>query len=54
MTGLDEDPAQRQYNVVGGGGVGVGAGERGAAATRGAAVSDRQTSKARRPRAEPR
>mgnify|MGYP005682433961 FL=1 len=23
MTGLDEDPAQRQYNVVGGGGVGV-------------------------------
>ena len=30
MTGLDEDPAQRQYNVVGGGGVGVGAGERGA------------------------
>ena len=30
MTGLDEDPAQRQYNFVGGGGVGVGAGERGA------------------------
>ena len=30
MTGLDEDPAQRQYNVVGGGVVGVGAGERGA------------------------
>lgn len=29
MTGLDEDPAQRQYNFVGGGGVGVGAGERG-------------------------
>ena len=43
MTGLDEDPAQRQYNFVGGGGVGVGAGERPGREVEARLVSDRSS-----------